>query len=162
MTIATNREALDNGSPSGCRVRGVARQVIDGAGTTRVLTASESGALCVFSTAAGQVYTLPVIGADDVGMEFEFSVTVTGTGTYSVDTGSAANFIGGGVAYVGSGAGESDVFAANPASTVSIDIDSATAGEEAGGRFTITSISTTVWAIGGIVAGTGTGVTPFA
>ena len=77
MTIPSNREHLDDGSGSGCRVRGLARQVINGAGTTKQLTVGESGALCIFGNAAGQIYTLPVIGANDVGMFFDFVVTVT-------------------------------------------------------------------------------------
>ena len=98
MTIPSNREILDDGSGQGCRVSGLARQVINGEGTTKQLTASESGALCVFGNASGQTYTLPVIGANDVGMFFDFTVTVTATSNgYSVDTGSSANFIGGGI-----------------------------------------------------------------
>ena len=82
MTIATNREHLDSGSPDGCRVRGLARQVINAAGTTTQLTVDQSGALLVFGTTGGQVYTLPIIGANDVGMFFEVCTTVTGTGSY--------------------------------------------------------------------------------
>ena len=80
MAIATKREALDNGSPDGSRVRGVARLVIDGGGTARTLLVGESGSLCLLGTAAGQAYTLPVIGANDLGMEFEFFAHITGTG----------------------------------------------------------------------------------
>ena len=46
MTIPSNREILDDGSPGGCRVRGLARQVIDGS-TARTLLASESGAFTI-------------------------------------------------------------------------------------------------------------------
>jgi len=162
MTIATNREHLDHGSPGGCRVRGLARQVINAAGTTRQLLASESGAVCVFGTAAGQIYTLPVIGANDVGMFFEFTVTVTGTAAYSVDTGSSANFIGGGITGTSTTAGGTDAFAATIASTVSIDLDSTETGEDAGGFFKLTAISTTEWSVGGYTVGSGTLATPFA
>jgi hypothetical protein len=162
MVIATNREHLDAGSVDGSRVRGLARQVINGAGTTKQLLVSESGALCVFGTAAGQVYTLPIIGADDVGMFFDFTVTVTGTAAYSVDTGSAANFIGGGIVGMSTTAGGSDAFAATIASDVSIDLDSTETGEDAGGLFTLTAISLTEWACGGYTVGSGTIATPFA
>ena len=162
MTIATNREALDDGSPSGCRVRGLARQVINPAGTTQVLTAGDSGALCVFDTAAGQIYTLPVIGANDVGMFFDFVVTVTGTSNaYSVDTGSAANFIGGGIIGASTTAGGADAFPATIASHVSMDLDAAETGWLIGGAFTFTAISTTEWAVGGYTQGSGTLATPF-
>lgn len=161
MAIATNREALDDGSPDGSRIRGVARQVIDGA-TTRTLLASESGALCLFNLAAGVVYTLPAIGADDIGMFFDFSVTVTGTGSYSIDTDAATTFIGGGLLLASTTPNETDFFPATIASTVSIDLDAVTTGEDAGGYFKMVAISTTEWTVGGIAAGLGTMTTPFA
>ena len=161
MTIATNREAITSGSPSGARVRGLARQVIDGAAGTRVLLPSESGALCMFNVAAGsQVYTLPAIGANDVGMSFDFSVTVTGTTTYSIDATSAT--IGGGLLMASTTPNESDFIPATLASTVSIDLDSVTTGENAGGYFRMVAIDTSHWTVGGYAVGVGTMLTPFA
>lgn len=162
MTIATNRESLDSGSPDGCLVRGLARQVINAAGTTRQLLASESGALLVLGTAAGQVYTLPVIGADDIGMFFDVCTTVTGTATYSIDTGSAANFIGGGLLMTSTGANQEDFLPATIASTVSIDLDSVTTGEDLGTWFRLTAISATEWYCGGTASGAGSMADPFA
>ena len=162
MTITSKREHLDNGSASGSRVRGLARQVINAAGTTRELLEGESGALCVLGTAAGQIYTLPVIGDNDVGMFFEFTVTVTGTAAYSIDTGSSANFIGGGLFLVSSTPNQADFFPATIASTVSIDLDSAVTGEQVGGYFKMVVISSTEWSVGGYAAGVGTMETPFA
>ena len=163
MTIPTNKEHLDNGSPSGCRVRGLAGQVINPAGTTQTLTVGQSGSLCVFDTAAGQIYTLPVIGADDVGMFFDFTVTLDATSnSYTVNTGSAANFIGGGIAGQSTTAGGGDFFPATIASTVSIDLDAAETGWLIGGSFRLTAISTTQWSCAGITCGSGTLATPFA
>jgi len=161
MTIATNREHLDDGSPGGARVRGLARQVINGA-TTRTLLAGESGALCLFNVAAGVVYTLPAIGANDIGMFFDFSVTVTGTGSYSIDTDAATTFIGGGLHLVSTTPNQADFFPATIASTVSIDLDSVTTGENVGGYFKMVAISTTEWTVGGHAVGVGTMATPFA
>ncbi|MCK5643758.1 MAG: hypothetical protein KAJ19_23360, partial [Gammaproteobacteria bacterium] len=135
MTIPTNREHLDNGSPSGCRVRGLARQVINGA-TARTLLAGESGALCLFNVAAGVVFTLPAISSRDIGMYFDFSVSVTGTGSYSIDTDAATTFIGGGIAGQSTTAGGGDAFPGDIAASVSIDLDSTETGEDAGGYFT--------------------------
>lgn len=162
MTITTNREHLDNGSPDGCRVRGLARQVIDGAGTTTALTVGQSGALCLFGTAAGQIYTLPAIGANDIGMYFDFSVSVTGTGAYSIDTDAATTFIGGAIAGQSTTAGGGDAFAGDIAASVSIDLDSTETGEDAGGYFTLVATSTTTWVAGGYTVGSGTLATPFA
>ncbi len=159
MTIATNRESITTGSPSGARVRGLARQVINGA-TARTLLVGESGALCLFNVAAGVVYTLPAIGANDVGMWFEFSVTVTGTGSYSIDATSAT--IGGGLHMVSTTPNEADFIPATLASTVSIDLDGPLQGEEVGGFFKMVAIDTSHWTVGGYAAGVGTMLTPFA
>jgi len=163
MTIPTNREYLDDGSGAGCRVRGLARQVINAEGTTRKLLANESGALCVFGNAAGQIYTLPAIGANDVGMFFDFTVTVTATSNgYSLDTDSATTFIGGGILEVDDGLGGTELFLGDIASHVSIDLDSAVTGQQAGGYFRALAVSTTVWTVGGYAIGVGTMETPFA
>ena len=162
MAIATNREAIDDGSPSGARVRGLARQVINGAGTTKQLLVSESGALCVFGTAAGQIYTLPIIGANDVGMFFDFCTTVTSTTAYSVNTGQAADKIGGGLLMGSTGANEADFLPATIASTVSIDLDSVTTGENLGSWFRLTVVSSTEWYCGGMAVGAGAMADPFA
>jgi hypothetical protein len=163
MTIPSNREYLDSGDGSGCRVRGLARQVINGEGTTKQLTVSESGALCVFGNAAGQIYALPAIGANDVGMFFDFTVTVTATSNgYSVDTDSASTFIGGGILEVDDGGGGTESFLGDIAAHVSIDLDSTETGEDPGGLFTLTCISATEWACGGFTVGSGTLATPFA
>ena len=161
MTIPTNREHLDNGSSGGCRVRGLAQQVINGA-SARTLTVGESGALCLFNVAAGVVFKLPPIGADDIGMYFDFSVSVTGTGSYSIDTDAATTFIGGGIAGQSTTAGGGDAFPATISSTVSIDLDSTETGEDAGGYFTLVATSTTTWVVGGYTVGSGTLATPFA
>lgn len=163
MAIPAELEELSSRDPDGSKWRGCHRQVIQGiaGGTTaRQLQAHESGALCLFDDASGQIYTLP---PPVVGMWFEFSVTVTRTGnSHSVDTDSSSSFIGGGILVIGDGADESDAFAATIASTVSCDLDSATTGEQIGGNFTMTAISSTEWVCAGYAIGVGTLATPFA
>lgn len=152
-------EYLDNGNPEGSIARGQHRPVISGWTTGRQLLAAESGSLIVFDTAAGQTCTLPTPVA---GMEFEFAVHVTGTGTYSVATGSAAIFIGGGVDSSSTSVAEGgDTFVANPASTVDVVMDADTTGRLVGGWFKLTAISSTVWNIRGTLMGVGTLATPF-
>jgi hypothetical protein len=152
-------EYLDNGNPEGCIARGRHRPIITGWTTARQLLASESGSLITFDTAAGQTCTLPTPVA---GMEFEFAVHVTGTGTYSVATGSAAIFIGGGVDSSSTTVAEGgDTFVANPAATVDVVMDSDVTGRLVGGWFTLTAISSTVWNIRGTLMGVGTLATPF-
>lgn len=162
MTIPVSRERVDYGGSNGSRLHGNARQVIDGAGTSRTLTKAESGALCIFSTAAGQAYILPAITSDDVGMEFEFVATVTGTGTYSVTTDAATTFMGGGLDSSSTTVAEGgDTFVADPAATTNFTADSDVTGRLVGTHFTCTAISTTVWAIRGTMMGVGTLATPF-
>ncbi len=162
MTIATNREHLDFGSAEGSRWRGVASQVIDGAGLTRQLLVGESGALCIFGTAAGQIYTLPVIGSDDIGMFFEFSVTVSGTSnSYTLNTGVSTNFFGGGILATSTTAGDEDLFPATIASDVALTLDADVDGRLGGGFFTATAISATEWAVGGFTVSVPTALDPW-
>lgn len=162
MTIPVVREQLDHGSPDGCRVRGIAREVIDGAGTATTLTTGQSGALCLFATAAGQAYTLPAITSHDLGMYFEFLVTVTGTGTYSVTTDAATTFIIGGIDSSSTTVAEGgDTFVANGTSHISLTLDADTTLRLVGGNFHFTALSTTLWGISGTGMGVGTLATPF-
>jgi len=162
MTITVLREQLDHGSTEGSRWRGVAQQVINSAGVTKQLLVGESGALCIFGNAAGQIYTLPVITAADIGMWFEFSVTITGTSnSYTINTGSAANFIGGGLHAASTTPGDEDFFPATIASTVAITLDADVDGRLGGGYFTMTAISLTEWTVGGQTVSVPTALDPF-
>ena len=163
MAIPTNREHLDNGSPDGCRVRGLAIQVIDPTGTARTLLKGESGATCLFATAAGQAFTLPAItDPDDVGCYFDFVAIVTGTCTYSVTTDAATTFIGGGVDYSSTAVAEGgDTFAADRAASVAFTADSDVTGRLNGTHFRMVATSSTIWTISGTMMGVGTGTTPF-
>lgn len=152
-------EQIGTNSPDGALVKGERRQVISGEGATRILLPSDSGAYCVFDRAAGIVFTLP---PPVVGMYFEFITTVIGTGSYTIDTDAATTFIGGGIIGASATVTAFDLFAANIASTVSIDLDSATTGEEVGTHLVLTALSSTTWSCNGYTAGTGTPVTPFA
>lgn len=152
-------EQIGTNSTEGALVQGQRRQVISGQGSTRTLLASESGALVLFDLAAGIVYTLP---PPEIGIFFEFATIVIGTGSYSIDTDAATTFIGGGIIGASATVTAFDLFAANIASTVSIDLDSATTGEEIGTLIMLTALSSTTWCVEGYTAGTGTPVTPFA
>lgn len=163
MAIPITRERIDYGSLDGCALEGNVRQVIDPAGTARTLLRSESGALCVFGTAAGQTYVLPAINARDVGMYFEFIVTLDGTaGAYSVTTDAATTFLVGGVDSM------SDAFAegggmheANGTSVVAISLDSDATGRMVATQLFFTALSSTQWSITGTISTEGTTLTPF-
>jgi hypothetical protein len=161
MAIAVTREQIDNGSPDGSKLHGVARQVLNGWTTGRVLKAGESGALVIFNTAAGQAITLPAIASRDVGMYFDFLITVTGTGTYSITTSDAATFIIGAIDSSSTAVAEGgDTFAAAGTETA-ILFDADTTGRLVGTSIRLTAISTTQWAVEGTMMGVGTLATPF-
>lgn len=140
---------------------GFFRQVIDGVGATRQLTPEESGALCLFDAATGNVFTLP---PPQVGMQFEFRSTVAVTSNASkVITNSASVFIVGSV-MAGSltVADSGDVFQGNGTTHVAISMAGSTTGGLVGGSMTFTAISATQWSVEGDIVGSGTLATPFA
>ncbi len=128
---------------------------------TRQLLASESGALCIFGVATGVVYTLPT---PVKGMQFEFLATVAVTSnSYKVITKTiASEFLLGGVGAISYAVAEGgDTFSANGTNIVAITEDGATKGGLIGDHFTVTAISSTQWAITGVIVGAGTLADPF-
>lgn len=160
-TIPTTLERLNYGSPAGCIATGKHRQVIDGSGATVTLTAEQSGSLVLMDRAAGIVFTLP---APAVGMEFEFLATVAVTSNaYKVITNAGTVFMVGAVIMGDVTVAQSgDVFEADGTTIVALSEDGATKGGLLGDNFTLTAISSTQWAIRGVLHGAGTLATPFA
>lgn len=130
----------------------------------RTLLATESGALCVWTTATGATVTLP---APVIGLTFEFLVAVTNTATaIKVITSAASVFIGGSpLTYI-----NNTTPAANPGpkgflydSGASIAVlmggTDTTAGGIAGTRFRLTCVSSTLWIVEGNIVAAGTIVT---
>lgn len=156
MTIPVTRENVTYGGSDGALLLGAARQIISGAGATRLLLTKESGALCLFDRAAGIVYTLPVITANNLGMRFEFATTVTITSNAAkVITGSAAQFIvGGTLLYIAAAATTLGV-AFNGTTHIASSSNGTTTGGVIGDRFWLEAISTTQWAIQGLQSGSG-------
>jgi hypothetical protein len=153
-------EQLSYGGPGLSMHRARAQQIISGVGATRTLTAKESGALCLFDRAAGVVYTLP---APVVGMEFEFATTVTITSNAAkVITNSASVFLLGVVNIILVAAATTLAAAFNGTTHVAISSNGTTTGGVIGDRFKVTALSSTQWAITGIVSGSGSLATPAA
>ena len=155
-------EQVGYAGPEGSLQKGAHRQVIQSVGATRQLLASESGALCMLDRAAGIVYTLPTPVA---GMQFEFLANVAVTSNaYKVITKTiASEFIVGGIIMGDVTVAQSgDYFEANGTSHVAISEDGATKGGLLGDHFVLTAISTTQWAIHGVLHGAGTLADPFA
>jgi hypothetical protein len=164
MTLSTNLERLNGGTTDGCVATGLHREIIQSVGATRTLKAEESGALCVFDAADGVVFTLPEAAE---GMYFDFFVKTTITSNAAkVITNSAAEFISGAISFAGDASttltNVISAFAADGATHVAISSNGTTTGGKAGTRFRLTAISSTIWAIDGVVVGSGTVATPFA
>ena len=123
-----------------------------------VLTAADSGALCVFDTAAGFLYTLPTAA---VGLTFDFLHTITITSVGSKVLTGAADFIVGGFEQSTDGTYTTAVHTANGSTHRSWNGDGSTTGGYIGDRFTLTAISDTLWAIEGHGRATGTEASPF-
>lgn len=129
------------------------------------LTAGQSGSTCLWNAAAGFTYTLP---APVVGMRFTFLVTVTNTSSnHKLITDAGTTFLKGSIQeFI-----ENTTPAANPgpkdfpfdgSSHVSIVMNGTTTGGLVGTWIEVVAISTTLWAIRGIVKASGTIATPAA
>ena len=159
MAIASNLEQLGYGL--GCAPKGLHREVIQSVGATRLLKPTESGALCLLDRAAGVVYTLPT---PVLGMTFHFFATVKRTtNAYKVITNAATQFLVGAVISGDATVAQSgDIFEADGSTIVAITCDGDSKGGFIGESYSVTAISTTQWAITGIVIGTTNPmVTPF-
>lgn len=147
-------------------IANIKRRVLTGAQT---LTAAQSGALCLFNSATGYTFTLPIITADTVGTWFDFLVTVTNTGTaMKVITGQATDLIIGGVTI--------SVLDTTPSATVgpktftfatdkiacSMGGADTTKGGIVGSRFRMEATALLQWSITGSLIGAGTIATPAA
>ena len=161
MSISDNLERLNADTSDGSIATGLHREVIQSVGATRTLLAEESGSLCLFDRAAGNVYTLP---APVEGMQFEFTSTVAVTSNASkIITNSASVFLVGSVMIGSLTVAESgDVFQGNGTTHVAISMDGATKGGLVGGSIRLTAISSTQWAVSGTAIGAGTLADPFA
>lgn len=160
MTTASVLERLDYGSSSGCAAVGLHRDVISGVGATRTLLQGESGALCLFDAAAGNVFTLPT---PVVGMQFEFitSVSVT-SNSHKIITSAATVFLLGEALMCTTATASPAGFAFNGTTHVACTSNGTTTGGLIGSRIKVTAISTTQWLIEGTMVGSGTIVTPAA
>lgn len=139
---------------------GLHRQVIDAVGATRTLAPEESGALCLFDSAAGVVFTLP---APVVGMQFEFLTKVTITSNSAkVITDAATTFMVGAAALLNNAATTGEAFSANGTTHRSINGNGTTTGGIIGDRIRVTAISSTLWAVDAVMVQSGVVATPFA
>lgn len=160
-TVAQNYEQVSYASPGMSQHRAAARQIIGDAVATRQLKAEESGALCLFDRAAGVVYTLPtpVIG---MWFEFETVVTITSNASKVITKTPASEFLLGLVNLLIAGSATTLAAAFNGTTHVASSSNGSTTGGVIGDRFRVEAISSTQWAISGVLSGSGALATPAA
>ena len=142
-------------SSSGMRYK---RSVLASSGNT-TMTSAMSGSIMLVDGAT-VAYTLPAIGAGDVGMEFWFTVTVASTA--ATITAGAADLLTGGVMCMSTAAGlENDAFSPNVTTDLIITMNGTTQGGVIGSTWHLIAISATRWYVDGTTIGSGTLVTPF-
>ena len=135
--------------------------VIANGGLDKVLSADDSGAVCLFDTVGASSFALP---APVAGLEFTFINTITCTSDHVIKTNTlnTDGFLGG----VGSTnttiASGGDAFSADAdGSNDHITLNGTTTGGLAGTRIHVVAIDNENWAVDGLVISTGTSATCF-
>ncbi len=155
-TIAQNYEQVSYRAPGMSQHRGAAREIIETIAAT-TLNAAQSGALVLIDAAAGYTITLPT---PVIGMYFDFLQTVTQTsGTQKITAGAGVFLLGEVLTYTTATASPAG-FAFDGSTHIAYTSNGTTSGGIIGTKLRVTLISATVWAIEGVVVGSGTIVTP--
>jgi hypothetical protein len=126
--------------------------------TATILTAADSGALCVWSTAAGIIYTLPAAAA---GLTFDFVVSVTATSLVHRVVCASGDFLLGGFIQSTDGTYTSAEHLANGTTHLAWEGNGTTKGGLVGDWLRVTAISATQWNVFGMGRATGAEATPF-
>lgn len=123
------------------------------------LTEADSGALCLFNTAAGYTFTLP---SAEVGLWFEFVVHTTITSSAAKVICADGDFLVGNFIQSTDSTYTSASHAANGTDIVSWNGNGGSTGGLIGDWFRVVAISSTQWHIYGMGRATGSEATPFA
>jgi hypothetical protein len=126
--------------------------------TATVLTAEDSGALCIWSTAAGIIYTLPPAAA---GLHFDFVVSVTATSLVHRVVCTSGDFLLGNFIQSTDGTYTSASHAADGTTILAWEGNGTTKGGLIGDWLRVTAISATQWVVYGMGRATGAEATPF-
>ncbi len=127
-------------------------------GTLTTLTASDSGAICIFDTAANGEFILPTPVA---GMYFDFRFGILTSGAYKVTTKASTEFLRGTISSFTTDITEVDSFVADGTSDVGVSMNGTTTGGDAGGWISVVATSATIWELqGDLYCGTATPSTP--
>jgi hypothetical protein len=142
--------------------KGVIRNVaglVSGSGATFTLKESHSSWTILMDRAAGIDFTLPPA---KVGLKYKFFTTVNVTSNdYSISTDSGSEFFIGAVSQIISGSSVSEGNLTNGATSSQISMNGSTNGGLFGSVLEIEGISSTLWAVNGVLTCTGTLISPF-
>lgn len=133
------------------------RQVLASSGNT-TMTSAMSGSVMLIDGAT-VAYTLPAIGAGDVGMHFWFFTTVASTA--ATITAGAADLLTGGVIAQSTTAGGAGAFSPDVTDDLIITQNGTTTGGVIGSTWYLVAVSATRWYCIGNTIGSGTLATPF-
>ena len=138
---------------------GLTANVISGSGATATLTASESGSVVLFDSAAGIVFTLPTPA---VGLYFDFIVktTISSNAAKVITAATGTQFLTGHI--LTSNSGTVAGWLGDGSTDVSVSMNGTTTGGIEGAHIRFVAISTTLWAVEGVTSASGTTATPFA
>lgn len=147
-------------------VVGARHPVTASGGTTRTLTAANSGSVNLFDSAAGITYTLP---APVVGLYYDFYTSVLQTSSaHVVVTDAGTTFLSGSIAmFSGEDVTPSStlgpkMYAANGSTHIKYTSNGTTTGGGIGTAMRFTCIAATIWFVTGIVKSpSGSLATPF-
>ena len=140
------------------------RHVILSGGGTTTLVEGDSGAMCVFDTAATSNFTLPTIS---LGMYFDFVQTIINTADHVIQSSTDDHGFLGGVLMMNTTADQTDTFStATDGNNDFITLNATTTGgAAAGSRIEVVAIlnssAAKCWAVTGTLIISGAGATPF-
>ncbi len=137
--------------------------VLSGGGAT-TLTAANSGATCIFDTAAASTFTLP---QPELGMKFTFISVITATGDHGIIAPTNGHGFLGGVLIMNTTADQCNAFsAATDGENDYFTMNGSTTGGIAGSRVECAAILASggakAWAVHGTIIGSGNSTTTFA
>ena len=143
--------------------RGKSNVILSGGGTT-VLTADDSGSVCIFDTAAASQFTLP---DPALGMKFTFIQTIINVADHVIQSSTDDHGFLGGVLMMNTTADQTDTFStATDGNNDFITLNATTTGgAAAGSRIEVVAIlnssAAKCWAVTGTLIISGAGATPF-
>lgn len=143
----------------GAATVGERRPVTASGGTTRTLTAANSGSINLFDSAAGIAYTLP---ATAVGLFYDFVTTTTQTSSAHSIVTPASSFLTGGINMMIDTSATTLACAANGTSHTTVSTNGTTTGGIIGTHYRATAVTSTKWALSGVIFGSGSIATPIA